>query len=35
MICPLDEWLPDELIQSIAEENNTPVTAFFVPQGNA
>ncbi|MCW8888577.1 MAG: PhzF family phenazine biosynthesis isomerase, partial [Gammaproteobacteria bacterium] len=29
-ICPLDEWLPDELMQSIAMENNLSETAFFV-----
>ncbi|SHA23928.1 Uncharacterized isomerase yddE, PhzC-PhzF family [Bathymodiolus thermophilus thioautotrophic gill symbiont] len=30
-ICPLDKWLPDELMQSIAHENNLSETAFFVP----
>ncbi|MFQ5709537.1 MAG: PhzF family phenazine biosynthesis protein, partial [bacterium] len=30
-ICPLDEWLPDEVMQSIAEENNLSETAFFIP----
>ncbi|CAC9544319.1 Phenazine biosynthesis protein PhzF like [uncultured Gammaproteobacteria bacterium] len=30
-ICPLDKWLPDELMQSIASENNLSETAFFVP----
>ena len=30
-ICPLDEWLPDEVMLSIAEENNLSETAFFVP----
>ncbi len=30
-ICPLEEWLSDELMQSIAEENNLSETAFFVP----
>ncbi|MCD8742064.1 PhzF family phenazine biosynthesis protein [Mucilaginibacter roseus] len=29
-ICPLDEWLPDELMQKIAVENNLAETAFFV-----
>lgn len=29
-ICPLDEWLPDELMQSIAAENNLSETAYFV-----
>ena len=33
-VCPLDEWLPDEIMQSIAEENNLSETAFFVPKGN-
>lgn len=29
-ICPLKEWLPDELMQTIAVENNLAETAFFV-----
>jgi len=29
-ICPLDEWLPDDLMQAIAMENNLSETAFFV-----
>jgi PhzF family phenazine biosynthesis protein len=29
-VSPLDEWLPDELLQKIAEENNLSETAFFV-----
>lgn len=29
-VCPLDEWLPDSLLQSIAAENNLSETAFFV-----
>ena len=29
-ICPLDEWLPDEVMQQIAVENNLAETAFFV-----
>jgi len=33
-IVPLDSWLPDELMQSIATENNLSETAFFVPTGN-
>jgi len=33
-VCPLDEWLPDEIMQSIAKENNLSETAFFVPKGN-
>ncbi len=30
-VCPLDSWLPDELMQSIAAENNLAETAFFMP----
>ena len=30
-ICPLKEWLPDELMQKIAVENNLSETAYFVP----
>ncbi|NOR51008.1 MAG: PhzF family phenazine biosynthesis isomerase [Gammaproteobacteria bacterium] len=29
-ICPLDQWLTDEMMQSIALENNLSETAFFV-----
>ena len=29
-VCPLEEWLPDEVMQSIAMENNLSETAFFV-----
>ena len=32
-VCPLDTWLPDELMQSIAAENNLSETAFFVREG--
>ena len=32
-VCPLDHWLPDTILQCIAEENNLSETAFFV--GNA
>jgi len=31
-VCPLDTWLPDNLMQSIAAENNLSETAFFVPE---
>lgn len=31
-VCPLEKWLPDELMQKIAEENNLSETAFFVPE---
>ncbi len=30
-VCPLKEWLSDDLMQSIAAENNLSETAFFVP----
>ena len=30
-VCPLDEWLPDEILQAIATENNLSETAYFVP----
>ena len=29
-VCPLNDWLPDELMQHIAMENNLSETAFFV-----
>lgn len=29
-VCPLEEWLADDLMQQIAEENNLSETAFFV-----
>ena len=29
-VCPLNEWLPDELLQNIAMENNLAETAFYV-----
>src|ERR1700709_1392090 len=29
-ICPLTQWLPDEVMQKIAVENNLAETAFFV-----
>ena len=29
-VCPLEEWLPDEVMQNIAIENNLAETAFFV-----
>ena len=32
-VCPLEEWLPDALMQSIAMENNLSETAFFVREG--
>jgi PhzF family phenazine biosynthesis protein len=33
-ICPLEAWLDDERMQSIAFENNLSETAFFVPDGD-
>jgi PhzF family phenazine biosynthesis protein len=30
-VCPLERWLPDALLQSIATENNLSETAYFVP----
>jgi len=32
-VCPLESWLPDRIMQSIAAENNLSETAFFVPRG--
>ena len=32
-VCPLDEWIDEELMQNIALENNLSETAFFVPKG--
>lgn len=33
-VVPLERWLPDALLQSIAAENNLSETAFFVPEGD-
>lgn len=33
-VCPLEAWLPDATMQSIAAENNLSETAFFVPDGD-
>lgn len=33
-VVPLEEWLPAELMQQIAAENNLAETAFFVKEGN-
>ena len=30
-VCPLDDWIEDNLMQKIAEENRLSETAFFVP----
>jgi PhzF family phenazine biosynthesis protein len=32
-VCPLDEWLADDLMQKLATENNLSETAFFVKDG--
>ena len=32
-VVPLEQWLPDEIMQQIAEENNLSETAFFVGSG--
>lgn len=32
-VIPLDNWLPDNLLQKIARENNLSETVFFVPVG--
>lgn len=29
-VCPLEDWLPDDVLQAIAEENNLAETAFYV-----
>jgi predicted PhzF superfamily epimerase YddE/YHI9 len=31
-VCPLDEWIDDDLMQKIATENRLSETAFFVPE---
>lgn len=33
-VCPLEEWISDEFMQSIAGENNLSETSFFVPRGD-
>ena len=30
-VCPLDDWLADEVMQTVAQENNLSETAFFGP----
>lgn len=32
-VCPLDSWLPDEVMQKIGMENNLSETAFFAREG--
>src|SRR5690606_13894853 len=31
-VCLLENWLPDDVLEGIAAENNLPETAFLVPQ---
>jgi len=33
-VCPLDQWLNDDILQAIAMENNLAETAFYVKQEN-
>lgn len=33
-VCPLKEWLPDDLLQNIALENNLSETAFYIKKGD-
>lgn len=30
-VCPLESWLPDDILQKIARENSVAETAFFIP----
>lgn len=34
-VCVMEKWIPDELMQSIAKENNFSETAFTVKEGNS
>jgi PhzF family phenazine biosynthesis protein len=31
-VCPLERWLPDDVLQAISAENNLAQTAFYVPR---
>ncbi len=33
-VCPLKEWLPDQIMQNIAMENNLSETAFFISEND-
>src|ERR1700676_1428470 len=33
-VCPLAEWLDDDLLRAVAAENNLSETAYFVPCGD-
>lgn len=32
-VCPLEKWLPDDILQNIAMENNLAETAYYVKKG--
>ena len=34
-VIPLDDWLPDAMLQAIAAENNLPATAFYCYEGES
>tara|TARA_Y200000002_G_C22069964_1_gene410111 strand:- start:95 stop:292 length:198 start_codon:yes stop_codon:yes gene_type:complete len=34
-VCPLKEWLPDQVMQNIAMENNLPVNHLQLLNGNS
>lgn len=34
-VCPLEQWLPDDILQKIAIENAVAETAFFIPRHDA
>lgn len=34
-VCPLEQWLPDDVMQAVAAENNLAETAFFVPENGS
>lgn len=33
-VCPLEKWIPDDIMQKIAAENNLAETAFYVNKGD-
>ena len=33
-VVPLQDWLPDAVMQAVAAENNLAETAFIVPEGD-
>ena len=33
-VCPLENWLPDDILQSVAMENNLSETAFFIKKND-